>query len=147
MRMQEELQDPKLRRYFEEELLIAETTDTIEGLLTSLDLNQKELAHRLGVSEARVSQILSGENVTLRSLAAVGWALGIRMELEPIPMSADDRVGTPAVSDRPAPAWLGRLREEEARYRHQPEIIVPNLLNHPQTFIRVACPIDVATAA
>lgn len=108
-RMQEALRDPVIRRVFEEELLVGEATDTIAGLIESLGLPQKELASRLGVTPGRVSQILSGkENITLRSLASLGWALGVRFELNPAAML--ERAGTPAVDDPPAPAWLDRLR-------------------------------------
>ncbi len=103
--------DPEIRRAYEEELLFGEATDTLAGLVESLGLTQRELAARLGVSEGRVSQILSGtENLTLRSLAALGWALGVRFDLDPRPMA--DREGTPAANDPPAPAWLTRLRPQ-----------------------------------
>jgi transcriptional regulator with XRE-family HTH domain len=93
------------RRAYEEEILVGEATDTLAGLVESLGIARAELATRLNVSRGRVSQILAGGgNLTLRSLAALGWALGIRFELLPLPMA--DRSGTPAVSDPPAPAWL-----------------------------------------
>lgn len=105
------LADPGIRRVYEEELLFGEATDTVAALVESLGLTQRDLAGRLGVSEGRVSQILSGkENLTLRSLAALGWALGVQFDLDPRPMA--DRAGTPAVNDPTAPAWLGRLRPE-----------------------------------
>jgi len=105
------LADPEIRRVYEEELLFGEATDTVAALLESLGLTQRDLAGRLGVSEGRVSQILSGqENLTLRSLASLGWALGVRFDLEPRAMG--DRAGTPAADDPPAPAWLTRLRPE-----------------------------------
>lgn len=104
------LREPEVRRTFEEELLYSEATDTLEALVESTEIARKELASRLGVSAGRVSQILNGgENLTLRSLAAMGWALGIRFELTPTPMA--DRRGTPACDDPPPPAWLANLRE------------------------------------
>ncbi len=115
-RTREALRNPEIRRVFEEELLVGEATDTVAGLLESLRLPRKELARRLGVSPGRVSQILSGkENLTVRSLAALGWALGVRFELHPVPMA--DREGTPAVGDPPPPAWLRRLTSP-ARYSY-----------------------------
>jgi transcriptional regulator with XRE-family HTH domain len=117
-RMTEALRDPGIRRVFEEELLVGEATDTVAALLESLGLPQKELASRLGVTPGRISQILSGkENLTLRSLAALGWALGVRFELRPTAMS--DRAGTPAEDDPPAPPWLDRLRPS-ARVTYDP---------------------------
>lgn len=106
------LSDPAVRRTYEQELLFGEATDTIAGLVESVRITQRELATRLGVSEARVSQILSGgENLTLRTLADMGWALGVQFELNPVPMAS--RLGTPATDDPPAPAWLHRLREQQ----------------------------------
>jgi transcriptional regulator with XRE-family HTH domain len=97
--------DPDIRRTFEEELLFGEATDTVAALLESIGITQRELANRLSVTEGRVSQILSGaENLTLRSLASLGWALGVRFELQPEPM--EDRAGTPAQADPAPPSWL-----------------------------------------
>lgn len=103
------LADPEIRRPFEEEVLVDETVDTIAALVESLEISQRELADRLGVSPGRISQILSGsENLTLRSVAALGWALGVQFDLAPKPMA--DRRGTPATDDPPAPAWMSRLQ-------------------------------------
>ena len=108
-RQREALANPEVRRVFEEEVLFGEATETIAGLLESLGMSQRELARRLSLSEGRVSQILSGEdNLTLRTLAAIGWALGVRFELDATPM--EDRAGTPAEDDPPAPAWLTQLK-------------------------------------
>jgi transcriptional regulator with XRE-family HTH domain len=102
------LVDPEARRVYEEELLYGNATDTIDALLESLDVSQSELASRLGVSEGRVSQLLSGRtNLTLRSLASLAWALGMRASVVIEPVS--NRAGTPATDDPPAPPWLARL--------------------------------------
>lgn len=123
-KFEELMADPQGRRAFEEELLIGDVTDTLEALLRSLRLTQRELARRLDVSDGRVSQMLAGTgNLTLRSLAAVGWALGMRLELQPKPMS--NRIGTPAQSDPPAPAWLHRLGGT-ARIQFDPALRVPD---------------------
>lgn len=107
-RLQQRLKDPAVRRAYEEELLFGEAHDTLVGLLESLGITRTELAERLGVSPARVSQILSGrENLRLRTLASLGWSLGIRFELHPVPVA--DRAGTPAAADPPPPSWLQKL--------------------------------------
>lgn len=112
------LVDPEVRRSFEEELLFGEATDTVSGLVESLGITQRELANRVGVSESRISQVLSGaDNLTLRSLANLGWAMGVRFELSPIPL--EDRSGTPAGDDPPAPRWLRRHQSQaEPQFRH-----------------------------
>ncbi len=92
------LHDPEARLAYEQELLLGEAIETL-GALASGRITQREL---------RVSQILSGgENLTLRSLAALGWALGLRFQLHPIPLA--DRQGTPAEDDEPLPSWLDRF--------------------------------------
>jgi antitoxin component HigA of HigAB toxin-antitoxin module len=93
---------------YEQELLSGEASDVLEALLESAKLTQRDLAERLGVTEARVSQVLAGRNVTLNTLAHAGWALGIRFMLVPVSMD-DDRAATPAVHD-PEPGWLSRLQ-------------------------------------
>ncbi|MGH8910655.1 MAG: helix-turn-helix domain-containing protein [Egibacteraceae bacterium] len=119
------LQRPEVRRAYEEELLFGTATVTIEAMLESVGVTRGQLASRLGVSPSRISQILSGkENLTLRSLAALGWALGIRFELHPIPMA--DRVGTPAVSDSNPPEWLMR-----AGRRPEPDTTSAEVNQHP----------------
>ena len=55
------------------QLLIAE-------VMADLDLTQRQLAKRLGVSDARVGQFfMPGRNITVRTLAAVMHALGQRV--------------------------------------------------------------------
>ena len=98
------------RRVFEQELLYGEARATVGGILRSRGLTQRQLATRLGLTEGRVSQILSGRaNITLRTLADLGWALGLRFE--PLPVALPNRSGTPAENDPAPPQWLGRLKE------------------------------------
>lgn len=95
------------RRAVERELLFGETVETVRALAAELGLTQRDLARRVGVSEARMSLILSGrENLTLRTLADLGWASGVRFELVAVPL--EDRDGTPAAADPPPPRWLHR---------------------------------------
>jgi|SRR5579864_5203675 len=92
------------RRALEEEILIGDVTDTIAALLEETGLSQRELSERLGVTEGRVSQILSGTgNLRLRSLGAIGWALGVRFGLRAATLA--DRQRTPAASDPPIREW------------------------------------------
>jgi transcriptional regulator with XRE-family HTH domain len=107
-----DLADSELRREFEAELLVGEATAIVAALLESSGITQKAIAERLGVTPGRVSQILSGEaNLTLRSLADLAWALGMRFELVAQPA---DRAGTPAVDDPPLPDWIGQLAGDAA---------------------------------
>jgi transcriptional regulator with XRE-family HTH domain len=100
------LSDPDARREYEEAYLVGEVTDSLSALLQELGLSQADLAKRLRVTKGRVSQILSGrQNMTLRTLAAIGWALGVSFDFSPRPMA--DRAGTPAAADPGLPGWLG----------------------------------------
>lgn len=67
---------------FQFDLLTIEVGELIVDRLETLDLSQKQLAERLGVTPARVSQILKGnDNLTLKSLVAVATALGVRLNV------------------------------------------------------------------
>ncbi|HEX6204363.1 MAG TPA: helix-turn-helix transcriptional regulator [Solirubrobacterales bacterium] len=93
------------RRDFERELLYGEVGETLGALIAELGISQRQLADRLGLSESRVSRILGGaENVTLKTLADLGVALGLRFRLaaEELP----DRDQGPAAEDGPLPEWL-----------------------------------------
>ncbi len=85
-------------------------------MLESHGISQRELARRLDMDEAQVSRILGGRtNVTLKTIAELGWALGLRFGLTPIPF--DDRSETPAAADPDPPKWLARLRRRIADTR------------------------------
>jgi transcriptional regulator with XRE-family HTH domain len=110
-----DLESNSLGTQFEVEVLADSVIQTVRGLMKTNGINQRELAERLGVSEARVSRILNdSENMKLSVVAALGRAVGIRFALAPIPFA--DRSGTPAAADPPAPEWLvaqrSRLMEE-----------------------------------
>jgi transcriptional regulator with XRE-family HTH domain len=97
---------PEQRRAFERELLYGEAVEQVRALMQDLGLSQRDLAHRLKVTDARMSQILSGrENLTLRTVADLGWSSGVRFTLVAEPV---DREGTPAKHDPPPPRWLAR---------------------------------------
>lgn len=101
------------RLVYERELLFGQAIETVAALLVSQEISQRELADRLGRSEARISRLLKGgENTTLKTIADLGYALGIRFTLTPVPFT--DRTGTPAAGDRPAPKWIDNQRRRRA---------------------------------
>lgn len=76
------LTSPEARRAFEEEILLGRVRKEIGRRLEELHLRRRDLAQRLGVSEGRISQMLSGgENLTLKTLAGVAHALDCRFDL------------------------------------------------------------------
>lgn len=96
---------PADSRDYERELLYAEAVEHLRAITRELGLTQHELAGRLQVSDARLSHIMSGRaNLTLATIAELGWAVGMRFALVAVPLP--DRAETPAAHDRPAPPWL-----------------------------------------
>jgi transcriptional regulator with XRE-family HTH domain len=75
-----------------QERLILDATEAVVVLLQEQNVSRQELARRIGKSKGFVSQLLSGErNMTLRTLADLGHALGCAFSVVP------NRVSTPAV--------------------------------------------------
>ena len=67
---------------FEFDLLAIEIGERIVERMELLKMTRSELAGKVGVSKARISQILSGhDNLTLKSLVAVAIGLGSRVEV------------------------------------------------------------------
>ena len=64
------------RAAFERDHLSNQIVDGVEHFMRSRGVSQQELAAKMGVSEGRVSQILSGDqNLTLKTLAGLAAAL------------------------------------------------------------------------
>lgn len=63
--------------------LVTQLTNEINRLMKERGLSRADLAARMCVSPGRVSQILGGgENLTLRTLAALSTALDARFDIE-----------------------------------------------------------------
>jgi transcriptional regulator with XRE-family HTH domain len=63
--------------------LITQLTNEITVHLREQGLTRAELASRMGVSPGRISQVLSGgENLTLRTLAALSTALDAQFDMQ-----------------------------------------------------------------
>lgn len=71
--------------------LVTQLTNEVTWSLRERGLTRADLAARMGVSPGRVSQILSGgENLTLRTLAALSTALDSRFNVELSALKSDD---------------------------------------------------------
>lgn len=68
---------------FDEESLVAEAQSLIVSAMAQQRVTRSELAQLMGVSKARVSQMLSSActNLTLRLLGRAGHALGLKFKL------------------------------------------------------------------
>jgi transcriptional regulator with XRE-family HTH domain len=81
---------PEHEQMLDQERLILYATETVVGLLEETKTPRQELARRLGKSKGYVSQLLAGErNMTLRTLADLGHALGVRFALRAVPATAE----------------------------------------------------------
>ena len=76
------LASPEGRRLSEHERVMFEATEVLCRLMKSRRVTSVDLARRLGVTPARVSQLLSGSrNLTLASLAEAFHVLGRSMHI------------------------------------------------------------------
>jgi len=70
---------------------VTQLTNEINWYMRERGLSRADLAARMGVSPGRVSQILGGgENLTLRTLAALSTALDAHFDLELSPLKTGD---------------------------------------------------------
>lgn len=69
---------------FAEEALVVDAQVFLHNLMEEKGVSRAELARRMGVSRARVTQMFSDEctNLTIRLLARAAHALGERIELD-----------------------------------------------------------------
>ncbi len=75
---------PDAQRAFEESALVGQAANVIQSFIRLSGIKQKDVAQRLDVTGGRVSQMISNPgNMTLKSLASLCWALGVRIELQP----------------------------------------------------------------
>jgi transcriptional regulator with XRE-family HTH domain len=75
--MSKKLMNTSERRAFVEELAVTSVALAIADAIQRAQLTQRELAARLGVSEARISQILAAtSNPTIKTLARLADVLG-----------------------------------------------------------------------
>jgi transcriptional regulator with XRE-family HTH domain len=73
---------PESEAMLAEERLVVVATEAIHEAMELRGISKRELAGKLGVRRSEISQRLSGRrNMTLRSLAAVLHALGVRAKL------------------------------------------------------------------
>jgi transcriptional regulator with XRE-family HTH domain len=98
--------------------LVTQLTNEINWYMRERGLTRADLAARMGVSPGRVSQILSGgENLTLRTLAALSTALHARFDIELSALKDGD--GYPGRSTAHAQAAPRRSRRTLSRTAHR----------------------------
>jgi transcriptional regulator with XRE-family HTH domain len=86
----------------DEEMLavVTRVTNEVSWYMRERGLTRADLASRMGVSPGRVSQILGGgENLTLRTLAALSTALDARFDIQLSALKAADAYTARNTSD------------------------------------------------
>src|SRR5712671_6941395 len=83
--------------------LVTQLTNEITFHMRECGITRADLAARMGVSPGRVSQILGGgENLTLRTLAALSTALDARFDIELSTLKAEDTYTSRGTADAEA---------------------------------------------
>jgi transcriptional regulator with XRE-family HTH domain len=98
--------------------LVTQLTNEITWYMRELGLTRADLAARIGVSPGRVSQILGGgENLTLRTLAAVATALDARFDIELSSLKGGDTYSSRDTGQADAASGGNKHRLSRARHR------------------------------
>jgi transcriptional regulator with XRE-family HTH domain len=106
----------------EEQLaLVTQLTNEVSWHMRERGITRADLAARMGVSPGRVSQILGGgENLTLRTLAALSTALDARLSLELSSPKAEDTYTSGATAEtEAAPAQNASNHPSFPRAQHR----------------------------
>jgi transcriptional regulator with XRE-family HTH domain len=83
--------------------LVTQLTNEINWHMAELGISRADLAARMGVSPGRVSQILGGgENLTLRTLAALSTALDARFDIQLSALKTEDAFSSRDTADAEA---------------------------------------------
>ena len=97
--------------------LVTQLTNEINWHMRERGLTRADLAARMGVSPGRVSQILGGgENLTLRTLAALSTALDARFDIQLGTLKAEDAFSGRDTADAEAAPAENHLRLTRAKH-------------------------------
>lgn len=77
--------NPKLRKPLLQEDLLNKVQEEMSRLLEMRGLTRAALASRLGVTKGYITQILRGQNISLRKLADIADALECEAQIELVP--------------------------------------------------------------
>ena len=98
--------------------LVTQLTNEITWHMRERGITRADLAARMGVSPGRVSQILGGgENLTLRTLAALSTALDARFDIELSEFKRDGRDGSRAAAQAEAAPAQNHRAHSRASHR------------------------------
>ena len=90
--LEQQREDPEEFRLYQQERLIVAVTELICKVLNQRGMRRIDLARALGKTRGRVSQYLDGEkNLTLRTVADIFTALGLRMRVSADPLTPEQK--------------------------------------------------------
>jgi DNA-binding Xre family transcriptional regulator len=119
------------QRAFAESSLVSQAANLVQVLIGRSKFKQKEIATKLGLSTGRVSQMRTDPgNMTLKSLAALCWSLGYRIELHPHAIQVDLRhqlgggAELPPVQEKSWEVTPGIRRVAAKTKQFRPELVV-----------------------
>lgn len=115
------LSTPEGARLYERERVLVDATEAVSELMQRTGVSRKDLAEKLGVTPANVTQILSGtRNLTLGTLSDVFVVLGRSLRVEHEPLRIEVRLHGPiplSCGWPPSTAWVkegGELERPKA---------------------------------
>lgn len=116
-------------RIDQQEWLILQVTLHIEKLMADKGVSKAELARRLGVNRAYITQLLDGQaNMTLKKIADVLLALDSSLVVSTAPVSFETTISpaVPKIPHAPEFAWEPMTPEEATpegkAFSQQPEV-------------------------
>lgn len=100
------------RRLYERERLSAWVLEEIACLMEDKHISKADLARKLEVSRAHMSQLFSGrKNPTLATIADLAWACGLRASIKFEPLRSGEFISAPVKVISVQKKWMSKEGE------------------------------------
>lgn len=111
------------RRLYERERLSAWVLEEIAGLMENKQISKADLARKLEVSRAHMTQLFSGrKNPTLATIADLAWACGLRASVKFEPLRSGEFISAPVKVIPVQNKWISKGVESSQGYPHAAKI-------------------------
>ena len=92
--IEEQLQGYKEDAEYKTEVLLLDINEQLIAMMERLGVKRSELAKRLGVSRAHITQVLEGQpNITVKTLCKIATAVGLDIKVEfTLPSAAGNKL-------------------------------------------------------
>ncbi len=132
--------DPAMRRAYEKERAIVDVTEMIYHLMEEKKITKTQLAEKMGVAAANITQLLSGKrNMTIATVSNVLNHLGFAFEL------GWRHLKRLAVTDLEPVSWAGA--DSEVWTQGTPDLMWSSVKKSSSAARQSETPIDLAQAA